>query len=218
MIKECYSLFGWNQLIFKKINFLTNSSILPYILQYISKLFFIGNFVIVYILICLFIYYKIHNISDPLYRLKYFNKYYHEFFRIGICYILFGLSFAFLKYSINLPRPFCSLSTHEFYTIANTETKRCLSSFPSAHTALSFLMSYIIWNYVNIYGKILSIFAVILVALSRITLAMHYPSDILYSILIITIIIIFSNKIYFLLKNKISFIGIYIFQLLFMQK
>jgi membrane-associated phospholipid phosphatase len=95
---------------------------------------------------------------------------------------------------LNFPRPFCSLPSNSFTVIANIDLERCESSFPSSHSGLALLVTYFIWSYITIRQKIISCFIVILVAISRITLAMHYPSDIIYSFLI-TIIIIFIGKI-----------------------
>ncbi|MDC0864712.1 phosphatase PAP2 family protein [Rickettsiaceae bacterium] len=141
---------------------------------------------------------------------------YYELVRIGTCYALFGLGFAALKFSINLPRPFCSLSQEEFITIANIYSERCLSSFPSAHTGLSILTTYCLWKYMNNILRVMSCIMIFLVAISRITLAMHYPTDILYSALITMFIILLANFFYNLLKDSvIKIIGKFIMKFIF---
>ena len=211
-----HSLYHWNQFnehLFILINKFTNFGIFPYILQQLSSIFFIGNFVIAYILACIFCYFKIRNSTN---RSHEFYQNYQELTRIGTCYALFGFTFAALKFSVNLPRPFCSLADNEFVTIANLSAERCLSSFPSAHTGLALLITYCLWPHMNKFYKLLAGCIVILVALSRITLAMHYPADIIYSAIVTAIVIIAGNGIHSLAKsNIITPIGKFIFKHLF---
>lgn len=195
-----YDLLGLNKAIFILVNKYTNVSIIPYFLQTLSSLFFIGNFAIAYFIICIWIYFKIKKLDN---RQEIFILYYYELIKIGSCYALLGLSYATMKFGINMPRPFCSLSPEEFSTIAYTESERCLSSFPSAHTALCVIVVYFLWPYMNRVGKILGILTILLVAISRISLAMHYPADIIYSLILICIIICVNNFICDKLKDVV---------------
>lgn len=197
MTTQIFYDFGTlNKKLFIILNTITNNGGIPYLLEFLSNLFFIANFAVIYILACIFLY------LTTIYTHKkfdYFLKYFYLLFDSGVYYALFGISFAALKFSINMPRPFCSLKSYEFITIINTDLERCLSSFPSAHTGLSIMIFYILWRYFSIIGKTLSIITVACVALSRITLAMHYPSDILYSILCTALIVMATNV---MLKRK----------------
>lgn len=65
------------------------------------------------------------------------------------------------------------------------------------------MMAYFLWPYLSSLQKSIAIFIVILVALSRIALAMHYPADILYSLLVVAVIIAVSNRLFILLKDNI---------------
>ncbi len=200
MFEIFYNLSGYNSKLFLLINNHTNISILPNILYIISSIFFIANFAIFYIIVCVYFYYKTKNDKNPS---KYFTSIYYELTRIGICYTLFGLTFAALKFSVNLTRPFCTFDTINFITIANTESERCLSSFPSAHTGLAIFATYCLWPYMNKICKIFMCCVIILVALSRITLAMHYPTDIIYSAVVTILVIITGNYINKLLEKVI---------------
>jgi membrane-associated phospholipid phosphatase len=113
-----------------------------------------------------------------------------------------GLTFAGLKFSVNFARPFCSLPKDLFATIVDTELERCLSGFPSAHTGLSILIAYWLWPTLGKLGKINMVLVVITVALSRITLAMHYPADILYSIIVTVIVIKISTYCFCLFEKS----------------
>lgn len=205
MLSEFYNWYGQNKSIFILLNHYTNQGILPKILYYISNIFFITNFAAAYLLILSYLIIKTIRSSN---RIEFFWSWYYEMVKTGICYSLFGFTFAALKFGVNLARPFCSLDKADFITIANTELERCLSSFPSAHTGLSILVIYCLWPHINKYYKCLCVLVILLVSLSRITLAMHYPADIIYSG-IVTILVICTSVVAFrLLKNNlISSIG-----------
>lgn len=205
MLSEFYNWYGQNKSIFILLNHYTNQGILPKILCYISNIFFIANFAAAYLLILSYLAIKTVRSGN---RIEFFWSWYYEMVKIGICYSLFGLTFAALKFGINLSRPFCSLDKVDFITIANTELERCLSSFPSAHTGLSILVTYCLWPHINKYYKFLCVLVVFLVSLSRITLAMHYPADIIYSGIITLLVIAAGTTVFRLLKdNLISSIG-----------
>jgi membrane-associated phospholipid phosphatase len=177
MLEILYNFQGLNTELFIKLNHLTNIGIFPLLLNWLSNIFFIANFAIAYIFVCIYFYFKLRTNPNPP---QAFMPIYSELVHVGICYALLGFTYSALKFTINLSRPFCSLDASQFITIIDTTHERCLSSFPSAHTGLSILVTYCLWPYINKIGKILMISVVILVALSRITLAMHYPADILY--------------------------------------
>ena len=196
-LESFYHFGGLNKVIFIKLNTLTNHGILPYILYGISNLFFIGNFAICHILICIYHYLKLKTSCNIG---KNFISIYTTLVQIGICYTVFVLVFSGLKFFINTPRPFCSLKQSDFVTIVNIKSKYCFSSFPSAHTGISILILYALWPYLNKKRKVIFYFVIAFVATSRISLAMHYPADIIYSIIITLIVILVSNIIYKRLK------------------
>jgi membrane-associated phospholipid phosphatase len=201
---ECfYSFYGLNEALFLIVNKATNFGIFPRVLQIISWVFSIANFSICYIALCLYHYTQLKQINDLNQRQIKFWYLYNEIVLAGIIYTIFGLIYAILKFSINLPRPFCSLESVNFTTIANIASERCLSSFPSAHTGLAFLVAYLLWKYFNLAQKIIAILIVMLVAISRISLAMHYPSDIIYSLVIVLFIIVAGDKAYMFFRDNI---------------
>lgn len=203
MFEVFYNLFGLNQEIFLFLNKITNIGIIPYFLRIISFCFNIANFALIYILYCIYFYIQLKKIKNDSVRQNKFWDGYNNLAKVGIIYAIFGLVFTALKFSVNLPRPYCSLSEGNFITILNTVNERCLSSFPSSHAGLSILVAYFVWDYIKPWTKILMVCIIILVSLSRISLAMHYPSDIICGI-IITIFAIFSGGlVYRIFKNNI---------------
>lgn len=208
-----YDFFGFNKTIFIFVNHLTNWDIIPNVFKMVSQLFFIGNFPIYYFIICFYCYFKLKKLPDPKTN---FTPVYNNLVKAGTCYALFGFTYAALKFGINLPRPFCSLSEAEFTTIIDITHERCLSSFPSAHTGLAIIIAYYLWPHLKNYQKIVMYLLIVAVAISRITLAMHYPADILYSAIITMILIPLSDKIVSSLQNKvIQPIGNLIFRVVF---
>jgi len=209
MFEFLYNFQGLNQEIFLWFNKITNYyHIIAYILQNISYCFNITNFAIIYIIYCIYFYFKIKNIQDSQQRQIKFWLVYNKLVKTGIIYAIFGCTFAILKFSVNLPRPFCSFPPSSFITIANIELERCLSSFPSSHAGLALLVAYFIWSYIAIWQKIIVFAIICLVSISRLTLAMHYPADIIYSFLI-TIIVIITGKIVYKIfaKHLIKWFG-----------
>ncbi len=196
-----YNFFGINTKIFLVINSFTNIGYYPLILKSISQLFFFTNFIIYYILTCCYFWYLI-----KFYKLAYsdFLKIYSNLSRIAISYIIFVIIFTILKFFINLPRPFCSLPAKMFITIIDTTNISCQSSFPSAHTGLSMLITYFFWPYSTKIIRVLLYLIIILVIISRITLAVHYPADTLYSVFIVKLVIIITNYIYPIVKNNLT--------------
>jgi membrane-associated phospholipid phosphatase len=204
MFEFLYNFQGLNQEIFLWINRITNySSIIAYILQNISYCFNISNFAIIYIIYAIYCYIHLAKIQDFNQRSSRFWVIYNALISIGIIYAIFGVTYAALKFSINLPRPFCSLPLGSFVTIANTQLERCLSSFPSSHSGLTLLVTYFIWPYITKWQKFISCLIILLIAISRITLALHYPADIIYSLLITIIIIIIGRIIYQIFANNL---------------
>ncbi len=208
---EYLSLLNKHTFIF--FNYFAQTPIISNLSLALDKIFFITNFSILYVFLCVYSYFKIKKTENkPLL----FNTYYKKLVHIGTCYAFFGLTFAALKFSINLERPFCSLASNEFFTIINTKNERCLSSFPSAHAGIAILYSYFLWPYIGKLNRFLCIITVILVAISRMFLAMHYPSDIIFSGFFTILIMFLSNYTFCKLeKSIISPIGRWIFYLLF---
>lgn len=197
-----YDFAGFNKAIFLTLNHITNHYGLPYFLKYISSIFNIENFALAYLGLCIYQYIKLRNM-DPRLLKQEFTIQYNKLVHAGICYTFLGFTYAFLKFYINIPRPFCSLPEEVFFTIIDTSTERCLSGFPSAHTGLAIMVSYLLWQYLNIRMKSIAIITICITAISRITLAMHYPADILYSIFIVLFVIMIANITFSALKNNI---------------
>ncbi|WP_375326457.1 phosphatase PAP2 family protein [Candidatus Tisiphia endosymbiont of Nemotelus uliginosus] len=209
MFEFVYHFLGLNQELFLYLNKVTNHfNIIAYILQIISDCFNISNFAVAYFICCIYFCITLNKIQDfEQFYIK-FWPIYNKLFLLGIIYTIFGLTYAILKFSVNMPRPFCSLPAYSFTTIADVSLARCLSSFPSSHVGLALVVAYSIWTNITITQKLFTFLVVLLVALSRIALAMHYPADIIYSFVITILIIIISKVVFRIFSNNlIKWIG-----------
>lgn len=191
-----YNFYGYNEYFFLIINNFCHDTSMELPLYYISKIFDIEKFAIYYVILAIIGYIFVKSIKNR-------RLFFDFMMRIGTAYASFGFAYAALKFSVNMPRPYCILNPFKFQTIADLSDERCLSSFPSSHSGLAMLVTLALWPYLNKFGKILSILVIILVGMSRISLAMHFPADIFYSIIIASIIYFLSYFIYRIFENNI---------------
>lgn len=193
MLKEYfYDLEGYNVKIFLMIYNLAINYGLQKFLYFVSSLFFFLNFTVYYFIFVIFFIYKLKKLNN---KTQFFDENIGKFFEVGIVYSLFIIFYAGLKYSVNLPRPFCSGDFINLISLVDFSKERCLSSFPSAHSGMAFVIAYYMWNYFSL--RLAAILVVFLVGFARIGLAMHYPADVAYGYLIAFLVIYFGKKINF---------------------
>lgn len=204
-----YDWHGFNQKIFLAINNMFTSEEIHRFFSFISSFFNIHMFGIYYcfaVIVCLYI-----CIRRKIFHGEYFEIY-NYFVKIGTCYAIIGFAYAIMKFTFNFPRPFCLEEAGTFFTYASTHTARCLSSFPSAHTAIVTLCVYTLWPFIAKYLQAFLVFMMLLIMLSRIVLAMHYPADIVYSLIIVSLLIWAGNFIFSLFKhNLVKLVGEFIY-------
>ena len=204
-----YYWYGYNKEIFLSINHSFSNLSLQYFFKIISSMFSISSFAIYYILlsVLLVLYSRKNHFSQ-----QNFLSFYTYFVKIGMGYAFIGFAYALMKFTVNMPRPYCSLELGSFITLIDFDSERCLSSFPSAHTAVVILISYALWPFSKCLTRIGLVLTCLLVMLSRVVLAMHYPADILYSVVIAFGLIYLANLFYRLFeKNLIQYIGIWFY-------
>ncbi|KAF8818608.1 phosphatase PAP2 family protein [Rickettsia endosymbiont of Cardiosporidium cionae] len=220
-----YDMLGINKWLFIWINQLTNISFIDKFLYIVAHSFDTKSLAVIYLIYCVYlciaINYKVKTFNFKNTKIKYlkieeyFLPRYLVVIKITLCYGIFIILFTILKISSNMPRPFCSLNNFEFITIEQLKMSSCFHSFPSAHTGSVILISYYLWQYSNKTVKYLFITIILIVSISRISLAMHYPSDIIYSVLITYIIILINNYSVNQSNYFITLIGKKIFKMLF---
>jgi membrane-associated phospholipid phosphatase len=179
--------------IFNSLNHITNISIFPYLFLFLSKIFNISNFVYYYFILILIFFIKLRK-QDKEKHKDFFLVNYQKLIEIGSSFALIGLTYGLMKFSINAKRPFCLLDSKNYISIGNLETERCLSGFPSSHISLAFFIAYYLWGYTkNNFQKFCLISLVVLVGISRISLAMHFPWQLIISLFLVYIIILIAQ-------------------------
>ncbi|MEY3196640.1 MAG: hypothetical protein RLZZ59_6 [Pseudomonadota bacterium] len=197
-----YNFAGYNQKIFLWINSWAINDDISYAAKIISKFFDIEMFALYYCFAAIYLMVRLKFIENSK-RYDAYCKKYDFMVRLGIAYALFGFVYAILKFTINMPRPFCSLSHDQFITILDVTQERCLSSFPSSHAGLVFLITLSFWREVDKFQKLLLCSLVILVSFSRVLLAMHYPADILYGLIVAYCVYLLAYFVFFILKDNL---------------
>ncbi|MBY0355599.1 MAG: phosphatase PAP2 family protein [Rickettsiales bacterium] len=99
--------------------------------------------------------------------------------------LAYALSFAWvpaLKEFFFFPRPFVVFSGHEMVQLMHDEMP--YTSFPSGHTSFAMLMAAGLWPILGRYGRYAAVFYVLWVGVSRIALGMHFPADVVWSMLL----------------------------------
>ncbi|SFV65389.1 hypothetical protein MNB_SUP05-5-1082 [hydrothermal vent metagenome] len=129
-----------------------------------------------------------------------------------IAAIISGIIIQLMKYGFDIDRPTAILENTKLFLVGNPPSHR---SFPSGHTASIFVFISII--FLSIRSKILAVFALclaILVGLSRIMVAAHWPIDLLVGASIGWICgflgIYFSKKIEQINKTLLIFMNLFI--------
>lgn len=217
-----YDWLGYNTEIFYFLNHVSNAWVFPQFLRCLSWFFNIENFAVYYMTLCGLGYQHVFARSkvklntlpaEAVVRKDDFWLIYNRLVYIGICYAVFGLTYAALKFSVNLPRPFCSLPIGTFETIIDTTNERCMSSFPSSHAGLALMATLLAWRYLGTCGRLCAIVVTLMAALARVALAMHYPADVLYSYLIVLTVLCISRAVFRLFENNlIKYVGELIFK------
>lgn len=86
-----------------------------------------------------------------------------------------------LKNYLDMPRPFIALPVG---TVTQLWIETPYSSFPSGHCSFAILMAVGLWPMLGRIGKTLAVFYVVWVGLSRVALGVHFPADVVGSIIL----------------------------------
>lgn len=177
-----YDWLGLNQTMHLYLNSLTEHELYYQLMIFASNflgnyLFFPLHFLIYAIVMALILHKKNIELNSSL------TKYHSEVLKAGYILVALllieGILIEISKRYFSLPRPFCA-DTLSSYSAEHS----CYRSFPSGHTAYITVWAVSIWNLLNSKTKFFAICIVLWVALSRISLSMHYPADVTCSLLL----------------------------------
>ena len=147
--------------------------------------------------------YKVNTDPNITSKKIYLIEKYHLMAKIGLQLTSFVILILGCKYAFSMPRPICTYPINELTITINPEAYSCLSSLPSGHTSLAAVITYLIITHSAHPAKYISLLIPIIVGITRITLALHYPADIIFALLSLIPIILIGNLLYILLKNNL---------------
>lgn len=105
------------------------------------------------------------------------NYFIQFFYHVILSILVSGLVCHLIKYILGVARPrYFFLESYDRFNFFNIEHK--VNSLPSGHTQAAFTIAILMIIYLNKYYFII-IFTSVLLALSRIFLSMHFPSDLI---------------------------------------
>ncbi|MDO9372601.1 MAG: phosphatase PAP2 family protein [Gammaproteobacteria bacterium] len=94
----------------------------------------------------------------------------------AIAYVIDTVIVSMLKYWLDFPRPPLALGAAAVHSIGAPEFHH---SLPSGHASFAALLAASLWPALNRYGRIAAILYVLWVGVSRVSLGVHFPADVL---------------------------------------
>ncbi|AIL64933.1 undecaprenyl pyrophosphate phosphatase [Rickettsiales bacterium Ac37b] len=191
-IKEV--LYNWGSLnfdIFYFFNSLFTENPVYSTIMVITSIFF--NFInflsLLLIILVIYLYYNKSTLTknNIIYYLS--NQYIYSILLTIIASII-AASIGYVikhKYALEFPRPLCFLKNVNIIayfnqTPADIIQNRCHKldgSFPSMHSTFAMILATSIWPLLNYYTKYLAALLVITVGISRMSLGVHFPVDLI---------------------------------------
>ncbi len=94
----------------------------------------------------------------------------------SVAYVLDGMLIDWLKHALDFPRPLAALAPDTVHVVGAPEYRQ---SFPSGHTMFVMTCAASLWPLLGRVGRGVAAAFVLWVALSRISLGMHFPADVI---------------------------------------
>ena len=180
-----YDFTGYNKILFEKINhFLGNEE--SYILSFADQVGLYRSFPVILPLLIIYCYFAISSVkNDRLLYIDTINLWFKTFSTLFISLFCMLLIIGIMKMAFSFSRPFCTEGLNFVKLLSSAVSNaQCNRSFPSGHTAYSCTMLFSLWQVFNRTTKIIGIFLVIAVTLSRIASGVHFPADLIWGALI----------------------------------
>ncbi|QEK39598.1 phosphatase PAP2 family protein [Candidatus Sneabacter namystus] len=175
-IKESfiYYVLQYNLKIFSFINgFLCESRTFIIFSKTLAVVFCVKTFVCLFFLAAIFsiLFFKFQICIEPK-RKNVYIQFFNFFWNLGVNFTIFFAVFYCVKYFAAVPRPYVSstLTEGNFHS---------MSSFPSAHVGLVTLLALHFRLLRSSLSAVFVILVILIVAISRIALCMHYPIDVI---------------------------------------
>lgn len=108
-----------------------------------------------------------------------------------------------LKNYFAYPRPYVALEAKEVRVLEERESDNANRSFPSGHVTVIATLIFSFWVLMSENFKVFAAVTVFAVAWSRIALGVHFPADVLFSVLICLIEVYFVSAILHSIGRKL---------------
>ncbi|MFA7241943.1 MAG: phosphatase PAP2 family protein [Sulfuricellaceae bacterium] len=115
-------------------------------------------------------------------------------------YLLDGVALSWLKPHLDFPRPPLALGEAHVHIVDELKLHH---SFPSGHAAFAMLVCASFWP-LGRFWRISGVFFLIWVGLSRISLGVHFPADVLAGFLLSLIIVLIVRAV---VRRMVEFVG-----------
>jgi membrane-associated phospholipid phosphatase len=118
----------------------------------------------------------------------------------SLAYWLDGLLLGYLKPLLDFPRPPLALLPDTMHVIGNPEYHH---SLPSGHSSFAMTVVASLWAILSRRWRVVGVFFVLWVGISRVSLGMHFPADVLAGFLVsLVIVLLLKVVIQLLFPNK----------------
>ncbi|MEQ9115919.1 MAG: phosphatase PAP2 family protein [Rickettsiales bacterium] len=200
-MNEIYHLNGYNEKTLLFFHHLTDQPIFFYLMKLSSA--YIGNYlwapVTLPILMALSLYalrkQNKNSKSDLCIKML------KSFIIMISSLLIMGILVKLLKSYFEMPRPYCSVDGNSIREFVVHKTAKCFRSFPSGHTAYTAVIVASIWPILGKSLKCGSVIILSMVCVSRLAMAMHYPTDVIASLILSLITVFLVTK---LVSNLIA--------------
>jgi membrane-associated phospholipid phosphatase len=198
-----YNWGGGNQALSQKIHSsITNNTaleILKFFTEYVGKYkLFPIHLIIISLIMLTSLFIKKNKISKEHFQRE-ITKYFQLLATLIVTILCVAIVVGTAKEIFTFTRPLCSdnfilhnygLQYKLYLENANILINECNISFPSGHSAYITAMLVVLWSWLLKPIRILGIFIVLTVSISRVALGMHYLSDVVFAVLASTFIAI----------------------------
>ena len=200
MIHTLYHWGGYNKALSVKIHHLTNNETFYSIMKFASA--YAGNYLMspVTIPLAAIFIYLVFKLKKNDQTVQYCVNSLKCFVAMFISFIVMAIIVKLLKSYFAMPRPYCSIEPELIKDMLVHKSAKCFRSFPSGHTSYSTILIASLWPIMNKWFKGFGAAFVAIVATSRIAMAMHYPVDVVCSIIASLVVVLLVSK----LINKLD--------------
>lgn len=202
-----YDWFGYNQVIFKWVNQAFSSPAYDSGMLFLAHTFDVKNYpyfmgVLVAYALLIALWHRMRSRNDA--RSRYFvPAWIGSLSVLAVGFVSMGLVIKTMKAYFSFPRPYVVFPKGDIRVLdAAIEAGKDYHSFPSGHAAFATLMVAGLWPVLSKDMRAFGFALVALVCWSRMAVGVHFPADVLASVLVVLVVVdIVKCFVYWLLET-----------------